>query len=215
MRNSLAKLRYRLALRLGFATEGQAAQRQAALLDEFLRDAQELIYWQIEEDRFIKRAMFDIGVGQYFFDLPDDFEHRKPFSLFVKNGGQWDSLRRDAAFKSVVTDSELTPFERGKQVYRLPFAYRIIGSQFELFPAANERLMLRLDYWQTLPPLVDDDDELLMPEELVLRMALITAKAHYQQDDLQLLAKQLDALQAKMRAGQHVDRVYQARAYRR
>lgn len=211
---TLAKLRYRLALRLGFATEGQAAQRQADLLNEFLRDAQELIYWGCEEDRFIKRAMIDVGVGQYFMDLPANFEHRKPFKVYLKDDQRWVELARDAAFGKQITDANLTPFARAKAETVTPFAYRIIGNQFELFPAIDERTLVRVDYWQTLPRFVDDDDELLMPDELVFRMALISAKAHYQQDDLQVLAKQLDGIQGKMRAGQHIERRYVPRYYR-
>lgn len=221
---TLARLRTSLAVRLGFSTEGQPAIRQRGILDEFLRDAQEFVYWNTADDRHAKTVMLVAGLGQALFDLPRDMEALKPFRVWWRDplvSRGWMRLVRDDLFAGSIEESDSmahTPFMRALAVETPagePLAYRLVGEQLEIAPAAERfGLELRVDYGVRLPLLRDDDDVLLMDEVLVLRLAIVNAKAHYQQADGGLLSKQFEAVLGQIRAGQHVDRRYRAAGYR-
>lgn len=225
---TLSSLRISLATRLGFSTDGQPAIRQRAILDELIRDAQEFVYWNTSDDRYSKTVTVLTGLGQSLFDLPDDMETLKPLRVWWRDPAAsryWNALARDGffgsgLFESSTEDTDLmghTPFMRalaGETPSGELCAYRIVGDQLEVAPAAERAgLEVRVDYSLRLPLLRDDADTLMMDQALVFRLALVNAKAHYQQADGTLIGKQFEAVQGQIRAGQHVDRRYPSRAY--
>ena len=220
---TLGKLRYRLAVRLGFATDGIAAQRQSIILNDFINSAYYFLYWSLEDDRHFKMAIIKTGLGQSLYELPTDMETGKSMRFWFRRSEhhKWHSLTRDLGFKACIEEADLmqhTPFMRAQLNHPhsgYPYGYRIIGTQIEIAPAScalNDEI--RIDYWQKLNQLVDDNDEPFLDGEAIFHLSLTNAKAHYQQEDGQLIGKQYQVLNSNLRAAQHVDRRYTQRGYR-
>ena len=70
----LGDLRAELLVRLGFGAAGSASVTNSAIIDSFLRSAQEQLYWQFE---WAELRTFDeqtTGIDQRFYNYPADCE---------------------------------------------------------------------------------------------------------------------------------------------
>ncbi|WP_287602752.1 hypothetical protein [Thiothrix sp.] len=217
---SLGEIRYELATRLGFVTSGSMAVAQSVILNSIIREAQNFIYWHLTDERIFKRYEKQAdGLGQQLFDLPDDFEPRKPFAIWWRAekspANKWRRLTREKLFSDDAEESgDLmnTPHaisQANSTPSGIPSIYRLVGDKLEILPATEDRNdWLRIEYTQSLPRLTQDADLLLMDSAPVLALSLANAKAHYQQPDAGQYSQQFERLIRQLRAGAHSDKRY-------
>lgn len=217
---TLGELRHKLAVRLGFATSGDIVLRQLPILEDFLQEAQDWLYWNIEDERWFVTARIQPGLGQSLLDLPADLETRKPLSFWVRDRVEgsacwsWQRLTRGHLFNAHIEEHSLdahTPFMRStdNSLGGYPCSYRFVGRQFEVAPATpTQTAEIRIDYTRALPRFVQEQDRLLVDERPVLLYALAQAKAHYQHPDAGQYGGLLEKYLGKLRAGSHTDERY-------
>jgi hypothetical protein len=207
---TLGALRYDLATRLGFTTQGDVSQRQRPILDSFIRTAQYVLYQDLPAHLFYKITTLPVGIGQELYNLPEDFEPNKPHQ-FLYCGVQGVSTLQSRDLFSLsgasTCDSNApvptdTPWQLGLQG-GTPRFYSITHQQFLLSPVADASAAkgtLRIHYCTRLPALVNDSDSLLLPYEPVFLLALAEAKAHYQQPDVGQVAQLFERVLKRLRA---------------
>ena len=207
---TLGALRYDLATRLSFTTQGDVSQRQRPILDSFIRTAQYVLYHDLPAHLFYKIATLPVGIGQELYNLPADFEPNKPHQ-FLYCGVQGVSALQSRDLFSLLSASTCdsgapapadTPWQLGLQG-GTPAFYSITHQQFLVSPVADASAAkgtLRIHYCTRLPALVNDSDSLLLPYEPVFLLALAEAKAHYQQPDVGQVAQLFERVLKRLRA---------------
>jgi hypothetical protein len=206
---TLGALRYDLATRLGFTTQGNVVQRQIPILDSFIRTAQYVLYQDLPAHLFYKITTLPVGIGQELYNLPADFEPNKPHQ-FLYCGVQGINPLQSRDLFSIHDNSTCgstpapadTPWQLGLQG-GTPRFYSISNQQFLLSPVADEpsaKGSIRIQYCTNLPALVNDSDVLLLPYEPVFLLALAEAKAHYQQPDVGQVAQLFERVLKRLRA---------------
>jgi hypothetical protein len=207
---TLGALRYDLATRLGFTTQGNVAQRQIPILDSFIRTAQYVLYQDLPAHLFYKIATLPVGIGQELYNLPADFEPNKPHQFLYCGVQGINPLQsrdlfsiHDSTCSSSTSVPADTPWQLGLRG-GIPRFYAISNQQFLLSPVADEAAAkgsIRIQYCTKLPALVNDGDVLLLPYEPVFLLALAEAKAHYQQPDVGQVAQLFERVLKRLRGG--------------
>jgi hypothetical protein len=204
---TLAELRLRMMYRLGYAAMANTPPPgMVGLLNEFLQDAQRLLYRSYKELRTERFFKWTMGIGQRYYGIYNNEDGclRKLDPYKVTWVGFQDL---NLAWYPLIKGIDPVLYTRAQITVGWPSNYEI-RSCIEIFPAprANYTLFVRGHFG--LDPFTDDADRTTIDDEAVFLMALGNAKAHYkQQDSGQVLSQALGYVR-NLVAGSHLTARY-------
>ena len=195
--DTLGNLRKRLATRLGFGAQADVIALQLPMLDDFLQSAQTYL-WRAVSWRHLQKVVSEpLGVGQRVMDLPDDADISSIKRVWVRDGTVWQEIGAGIPLRDEVTGRpcrfELLAHEEG--VLQLHF-----------YPTPNELVDVKVEYEAVPASFTASTDRASLPDDLIFFHALINAKAHYRQPDVQAVSGQYEqSLRAAREANFGVD----------
>jgi len=200
LKRTLRELRTELSARLGFGTR-VSSNVNLTLLNKFLQAAQEGMYYQYDFEELRKTTEDNAEdnivtvVGQTLYDYPDDCEPVRIVEVFIyhrgRNAAGWIRLHE-------VTDMYKWPAEELEEARPLNYQR---GQRLEIRPPPNAVYPLRIEYYQKPTRFTQDEDRATVDDVLVFQHALVSAKLHYRQPDVQVESDMLTALLARLRRG--------------
>lgn len=207
-RSTLAELRNRLARRLGFSVQeamGALPPGMSDLLDDFIRQAQEVLYRRYSVFRMERWYTWDMVAGTRFYDLDANadactkkLDPRKVTWCGISQG--------DDSWRPLVCG--INPTMYTSQGPGIPSHYEI-RQCIEVWPSpSDDTWKLRAKGYFGLQPLVADTDETTIDPEAIFLLALANAKAHYGQPDANNYASMATAYVRDLVRGQHHTRRY-------
>ncbi|GAA4401263.1 hypothetical protein [Quisquiliibacterium transsilvanicum] len=199
---TLGELMTELRARLGFMTQGSAAQGNEATIKSFLQEAHDYVYGELEPPVLRKKATIALEAGAYLYDWHNDAEAEdidpgNVLSVWVKASDTIrDPLRQgvteyDRAFESL----------RGQ-----PEKYDTLNGQIELWPVPDQAYELVIEYIAGKSRFEQAGDRPSVPDRLVFLYALANAKAHYRHPDAQASATSFQNMLAKAKSKQKENR---------
>ena len=200
---TLAELRDRLMVRLGYAAQvDNPPPGMEALLGDFLRSAQRLLYMKYKELRTERVFTWTLEEGTRFYDLDDNDESCTKRLNALKLS--WVGVE-DLNGAWIPLAAGIPPeFYTGLPVANsLPQRYEI-RQCIEVSPppdAAGYRLRVKGHY--QLQAFTADDDQTTIDSELVFLWALATAKAHYGHPDANNIAAMANDYLGRLVGGSH------------
>ncbi len=207
-RTTLEQMRNRLATRLGFATQvamGVLPPGMAPLLDDFTRNAQEMLYRRYSVFRMERFYAWDMQPGVRFYDFDANADacpkHMDPRMV------TWVGISQgDLSWRPLVCG--IDPVMYGSPGAGIPSHYEI-RQCIEVWPApVDDTWKLRIKGHFGLLPLDADSDETTIDPEAIFLQALANAKAHYGQPDAENYAAQAAGYVHSLVAGSHHTRRY-------
>lgn len=205
---TLAELRQRLMVRLGFAAQAQVPPPgMPELLNSFLQEAQTLIYTRQPSARTERIFTWAMTAGESHYDLPANRE-QNPAN---PEGHCTRRINPDRlTWVGVQRDNRWYPLTHGipPSLYtntRLGWPERYEVRQcIEVWPAPSDSTMLlRIKGHFGLDPFTLDTHRTTVDSTLVFLLALANAKAHYGQPDAGNYASQFERMLLELVAGTH------------
>lgn len=191
---TLQQLRDSLAVSLGFGAAGGSQPNQIPILNEFLQQAQAQLWRDLRLNNSRKTHYESLGVNQEFLDVPDDMSVGDLQAVFWLDGDIWHRLHHGLPD---VYDLSL----REEPCY---YGINVRGDgsnvQVQFYPVPCELIKIRMDYYAQPSRFTQNDDAASVPDDLLLTLAVVFAKAHYQQSDVQLYTSRFDAMLRKIKA---------------
>jgi hypothetical protein len=204
---TLKSLRDELARRLGFGAQvNNLPPGMADLLNSFLIEAQELLYWRYAVLRTERFYTWNMTAGTRLYDLDanrDTCTKRLNPRMITWAGvsqgcGNWTELR--CGIDPLLYSSEGTT---GR-----PVRYEI-RQCIEVWPApSDDSYQLRIKGHFGLEAFAADTDKTTIDDRLVFLLALSNAKAHYGKPDAGNYVRQLETMIQNMVNGSHQTRRY-------
>lgn len=187
---TLGELRGTILARLGMGAMGASGGANKALIDSFLFEAQQALYWMQDWKHLQWYEDETTGIGQNQYDYPAACEReRRLLKVEVLHAGQWRQLR-----EGITTDMWSTMSSRS-----FPARYERF-EQLLIYPEPDAGYTLRKWYVRDLDPFSQDNHRATLDDSMILTHALAHAKAHYRQPDAQLYQGALESLLARIRA---------------
>lgn len=210
--STLAELRKRLMIRLGFAVQANnPPPGMKELLNDFLQSAQVALFRRkTGEFRNERWFSWPLVAGQRLYDYPDNSEQGAPQncpSIIDPRQVTWVGRERDGVWAEMAqginprayTTSELTG---------LPQRYEFRNC-IEISPAPDETLgNLVIKGKFGLSRFTEDTDKTTIDSEVVFLLALANGKQHYRQADAQTYIQQLEVMINNLVAGTHATARY-------
>lgn len=207
-RETLANMRTRLMRRLGFSAQAaNPPPGMGELLDDFLMEAQRLVYNGYATFRTSRWYTWTMVDGERFYDYEDGTDPACPSKILDPNFIEWVGISRDSG--------GWTPLVRGipPQAYTdgaagtYPTRYEL-GQCFELWPAPTTSDLLRVrGNFGLLPFAAPGDWTTIDPDTIFLR-ALGNAKFHYKHPDAGNYIEQEQIRVMELVAKSHATRRY-------
>ncbi len=200
---TLGALRAELCTRLGFVSQGPAAESNRAELNSFLQEAQEYVYAQTQGNQSPCTASMVTSPGERLYDWHDHtrdqaIDPHRVQEVGVQYAGHYARLVQG-----------ISAHQRESQIARdSPRYYDSLNDQLLLWPTPNARYTVIITYHAALPRLTQDADRPGVPEKLLLLYAIASAKAHYRHADAAVAGKAFDALLREYQSRQHGQRRY-------
>jgi len=201
---TLGDLRRSLRARLGFMTQGPAAESNREALDDILQEAHAYVCEQVTVSVLRTKTLIRLSPGSFLYDWHNDEEDEnidpgRVLSVWIIGS---ETLR-----------SPLTQGinERHRELAGLrdtPSRYDTLNGQIELWPIPDRAYDLLIEYAAGPGRFKQDADRPSVPDELVFQLALATAKAHYRHSDAQVAGEKFEVMLRKYKAKQHEGRRY-------
>lgn len=187
--STLGALRARLRTRLGFSGAGAAAGANQTMLNDFLQDAQDTLYWLVEWNRLRYYETVSIGQHQYLIDYPTNAHPERIQAISILRSNVWSPpLKKGIPPESYTTLDNYSWPQRWE-----PY------QQIQLWPKADQAYSARIFYIAQLDRFEQDDDRATIDSDLIFTVALGDAKAHYRQPDAARYTEARDALLIKLK----------------
>lgn len=203
--STLAALRSRMVVRLGYAALLVPPPGLVLLINDFLYQAQILLYRKYSCFRTRRWFTWNIAPGQRFFDFGDNIDTctkvmdpRKVVWVGISKG--------DNCWQELVCG--INPVYYRSMQQAIPQFYDI-RQCIEIWPASNSsewQLRIKGDFG--LLPFAADSDVTTIDAEAVFLLALANAKAHYEQPDAGTTMSMAMGLIGDLTAGSHFTRRY-------
>ncbi len=198
--DTLATLRARLQARLGFAATGAAAGVNQTTIDSFLQEAQVDLYWA--QDWVKLSGWFDasIGVNQYQVSYPSTLnpERVKRIALYDSD----DNLVSEP--KQGITAGMLATLA----TQGVPSRYELY-EQLTFWPRSDQAYTVRLWGVKNLANTFSQNTHAsTIDSDMVFKVALGRAKAHYRQPDAQIYVEGAQELLARIKGGSWGNRIF-------
>jgi hypothetical protein len=194
-KRNLGSLRQELRDRLGYASSGSQAGPGGSIMDSFLRQAQEQLYWEYIPREMVKSSIITTNDGQTLYDWPDNCN---PDRLLRVNA-------RDTSASSVNRWKLIEGIEYHHDDYATPKSRPLRyerRDQIEVWPQPDgNQYRIDLEYVKRLDPFSVDADFITLDADLVLMLALSNAKAHYRHQDANVYAQQLVQMLNRIKSG--------------
>ena len=203
--STLLQMRTRLLARLGMAAMPTGLPGMTELLNDFLTQAQELLYRRYDVFRTERFFTWNMVAGTRFYDLLNnrDFCTKKLDPRKVT----WVGISQDEENWRPLACG-IDPTRYTSQGDAIPTHYEI-RQCIEVWPAPSDATwMLRVKGHFGLLPFAADTDTTTIDPEAILLLALANAKAHYGQPDAGNYAQQLNTYIGDLVAGSHMTRRY-------
>ena len=192
---NLGSLRQELRDRLGFASFGSQAGINTAILDSFLRQAQEQLYWEYIPREHIGTSSIQTNDGQKKYDWPDECN---PDRLIIVTA-------RDSTTSTPSTWKLVEGIEYYHDDYDTPKTQPTRyerRDQIEVWPQPDSnKYFIDLEYVKRLNAFSVDSDKATLDADLILLLALTNSKAHYRHEDAQIYSQQFTRLLEKINGG--------------
>ena len=192
---NLGSLRQELRDRLGFASFGSQAGINTAILDSFLRQAQEQLYWEYIPREHIGTSSIQTNDGQKKYDWPDECN---PDRLIIVTA-------RDSTTSPPSTWKLVEGIEYYHDDYDTPKTQPTRyerRDQIEVWPQPDSnKYFIDLEYVKRLNAFSVDSDKATLDADLILLLALTNSKAHYRHEDAQIYSQQFTRLLEKIKGG--------------
>lgn len=194
---TLGDLRSILLGRLGMGAMGASGGANLLLIDSFLQEGQNFLYWMQAWKHLQDYKDITTGVGQNLYDYPTAGTmdatigcalHKRVLRVEVNIAGQFTPVHEGITtemWSTMDTQSSPERFERFKQIL--------------VYPKANQAYTMRVWFVGDLQPFTGTDDEATLDDSMILLHATAMAKAHYRQPDASTYQGQLDQLLARIR----------------
>lgn len=205
-RSTLSEMRKRIIRRLGFAAQAaNPPPGMADLVDDFLRNAQEMLYRKYDVFRMERFFTWSLepGIRHYDLDTNEDtcirrFDPRKLTWVGVSQGDDtWQPLF-----------CGIDPTLYSSHTSGIPTHYEI-RQCIEIWPAPSDATWkLRVKGHFGLLRFQDDTDYTSVDQEAIFLLALANAKAHYGQADAGNYVSQLTEYIRGLRSGSHMTARY-------
>lgn len=205
-RTTLVELRKRLLRRLGFSAQvNRPPPGMPELLDDFIRQAQEMLFRRYAVFRTERFFTWDLVAGTRFYDL--DANADECIKKLEPRMITWAGISQgDDSWRPLVCG--IDPVMYTSQGPGIPSHYEV-RQCIELWPApVDTTWKLRVKGHFGLLPLEADDDETTIDPEAIFLLALANAKAHYGQPDAGNYASQLTTYVRDLIRGSHQTRRY-------
>ena len=202
--DTLANLRQRILIRLGFANSAaNPPPGMASLVNEFLASGQRYLYRRYKQLHTTRLFRWKINPGQRFYSLLDNDENAQSnFQMDPNKKIEWSGIQ----------DSRNVwyPLVQGipPQLYTMinkpwrPARYEI-RQAIEVYPAPDQTYWMWMKGHFGLTSFTLDTQKSTLDAELVFLHALANAKAHYGQSDANNIEAQANAYRMELIAGTH------------
>ena len=181
---TLDELRRRLAIRLGFGAQADVIALQAPILDDFLQSAQMYLWREVSWRHLQKSVVETLGVGQRVMDLPDGADISSVKRVLVHDGSSWYEVPAGLPIRNDETG--------------VPLRYELLAHeagvlQLHFYPVPVSAVDVAVEYLARPARFVHNTDRASLPDDLIFLHALVNAKAHYRQPDVQAANGQLES----------------------
>ena len=194
---NLGSLRKELKDRLGFGAIGASAGANNALIDSFLRTAQELLYWEYTPRSTIQTDSTVISQdGQNSYTWPDNVNIDKIIMIVVEDTSI-SAPNRYPLQEGIewAEDDYNTPKDK-------PRRYEV-RAELEVWPKPESaNYTFHIEYVKRLANFTLDADFVTLDADLVLLLALSNAKAHYRHPDAGTYISQVTRLLGKLKGAE-------------
>lgn len=189
---TLGQLRSEVLARLGMGGMGASGGANGTLVDSFLRNGQQQLYWLQDWKHITDYADITTGVDQNLYDYPTAgtmnpangcSRNQRVLRIETVVNGQYVQIS-----EGIETEMWSTMGTRSQ-----PVAYERL-TQILVYPKADAAYTMRVWFVADLLPFTQDTHVATLDDEMVLLHALTNAKSHYRQPDAQIYQGQLDAL---------------------
>jgi hypothetical protein len=205
-RTTLLEMRKRLMRRLGFSVQAaNPPPGMADLIDDFIRNAQELLFRRYSVFRRERFYTWDLVPGTRFYDL--DANADECTKRLDPRMVSWVGVSRgDDTWQPLICG--IDPSVYTSNMSGIPTHFEI-RQCIELWPAPSDAAWkLRIKGQFGLMPLEVGTDQTTVEPEAIFLLALANAKAHYGQPDAGNYASQLAAYVRDLVRGSHHTRRY-------
>jgi hypothetical protein len=178
---TLQELRDKLRVRLGFGAQSSKSGPQTKILNDFIQEAQEDLYKEVDWKQLRKIWTLKPGIDQQHLDYPDDMGPNRILQIASRSA---DSI--DPPDYSDMTEGIEIQHLNNKVDYDKPTRYEL-RDQIEIWPIMDEvGTAIRIEGLIRLERFEFDSDRLTVPGDgLVSLLALSKAKNHYRHNDWQ------------------------------
>jgi len=187
---TLGEIRAALRALLGFGASGAASGANQTLIDEHIRNAQNLLYWTHDWAHLRKYATLSLGASQYLIDYPSDANPDRVQAISVLRGNVWSEPLPKGIPAQLYTTQDNPSWPQRWEPYE----------QIQLWPLSDQAYSVRCFYIQALGGLTADADRASIDDALIQMIALWTTKAHYRQPDAGLHQTNGEALLVRLKA---------------
>lgn len=204
--DTLINLRTRLMRRLGFSAQAASPPPgMAALLDDFLRSAQVMLYNRYAALRLRRWFTWQLQQGVRFYDLA---ANRGLCTLKLDGRRiEWAGVSSGDDVWTPITCG-VRPTDYALNVSGIVQAYEV-RQCIEVWPVPSDGdWLLRIKGDVGLLPFVADSDRSSIDAEPLFLLALANAKAHYGQPDAGNYSSQLQTMMRDLTAASHGTRRY-------
>lgn len=171
-----------------------------AMVDSFIRDAQDQLYQQYKELRTERWWTIQCVPGANLYDVPLDLDQYLDFRRIT-----WAGIQDDVQWTPLIEG--IDPVLYTSTSLSKPAYYQVTGC-IEIFPAPDRAYTIKIRGHLGLKWLTGDDDLLTVNSRAVFLHALANAKAHYKQSDAGNYMQQAQAYVRQLIAGSHGTRRY-------
>jgi hypothetical protein len=203
--DTLANLRRRLYVRLGYAAMPTYPPGMAETLDDFLRSAQVMLYNRYAAVRLRRLFTWRLQQGVRFYDLAAnrDLCALKLDARRIEWAGVSDG---DSTWTPITCG--INPASYGDNIAGIVCAYEV-RQCIEVWPPPSDNTwFLRIKGDVGLLPMVEDTDRCSIDAEPLFLLALANAKAHYRHDDAGNYSSQAQTMMRDLTAASHGTRRY-------
>ncbi len=203
---TLGELRQELRVRLGFGATGTSQGANNDLLNSFLQNAQNEVYWLQDWKKLHTFVDKTVGVGQNQIDYPTIAAGdsatlnpdrlvptgKSPTPLWVLDADRWIPMHQGI-------NEDMWDTMDQQDTY--PSRYELLD-QILLWPRSDSVRTIRIWGIKALERFTQDGDRATVDDSLIALHALAHGKAHYGRADAPVYMAQWDRLKAKILGAQ-------------
>ena len=208
-RRNLGSLRQELRDRLGFASQGSQAGANTAIMNSFLRSAQEFLYWEYTPRELIFTEPITSQDGQVFYTWPDVVHHDRIISVVIEDTAS-SNANRYLMVEGIDYnhDNYVTP-------KTIPSRYEI-RNNLEVWPQPDgAQYIFHIEYVKRLDAFAVDGDLVTLNADIVLHLAIANAKAHYRHEDAVIYGQQIERMLRNLKSANLNNKRYIRRSYKK